>query len=144
MQLLKLQLQVVKIIVVCGCAAHVIGVFLERNGAVISGAGVPGRDKATLFGAGLVGGGALIVRMVNGEAPVANLSQRTIVLIMARGLFVAVKAVGIRGRGLFTLALGARERTNTALADCMALHTVSTFSWGVTATKCAVTSRLGV
>ena len=91
---------------------------------------MPRRDKATLLGAGLVGGGALIVCVVNSEAPAANLPQRTIVLIMVRGLFVAVKAIGIRGRGLFTLALGARERANTILADCTALHTVPTFSWG--------------
>ena len=40
---------------------------------------VPGRDKAMLLGAGLVGGGALIMRVVNGEAPAANLPQGTVV-----------------------------------------------------------------
>ena len=91
---------------------------------------MPGRDKATLLGAGLVGGGALIMCMVNGKAPMADLPQRTIVLIMVRGLFIAVKAVGIRGRGFFAFALGARKRANTALTDCTTFHTVSTFSWG--------------
>ena len=91
---------------------------------------MPGRDKTMLLGAGLVGGGALIVRMINGKAPAADLPQRTVVLVMVRGLFVAVKAIGIRGGGLFTLAFGARKRANTTLADCTALHAVSTFSWG--------------
>ena len=68
--------------------------------------------------------------MVNGKAPMADLPQRTIVLIMVRGLFIAVKAVGIRGRGFFAFALGARKRANTALTDCTTFHTVSTFSWG--------------
>ena len=58
------------------------------------------------------------MRMVNSKAPTANLPQRTIVLIMVRGFFVAVKAVGIGGGGLFALALGARERANATLADC--------------------------
>ena len=97
---------------------------------MVSGTRVPGRDKTTFLGAGLVRGGALIVRMVNGKTPAANLPQRTIVLIMVRGLFVAVKAVRIRGRGLFVFALGAREGANATFTDCTALHAISTFSWG--------------
>ena len=107
--LLELQLQIVKVVVVCGGTAHVVRVFLEGDGTVVSSAGVPRGDKATLLSAGLVRGRALIVRMVDGKTPAANLPQRTIVLIMVRGLFVAVKAVRIRGRGLLAFALGARE-----------------------------------
>ena len=49
---------------------------------------------------------------------------------MVRGLFIAMKTIGIRGRGLLAFALGAREGANAALADCTALHAISTFSWG--------------
>ena len=91
---------------------------------------MPGRDKAALLSAGLVGGGAFIMHVVNGEAPAANLPQRAVVLVMVRGLFIAVKAIRVRGRGLFVFALGARERANTTFADCTALHAVLTFSWG--------------
>ena len=86
MQLLKLQFQVIKIVVVCGGAAHVIRIFLQRDGAIVSGARMPRGDKATLLSAGLVRGGALIVRMIDGKAPMANLPQRTVVLVMVGGL----------------------------------------------------------
>ena len=46
---------------------------MKRNRTVISGARVPRRDKATLLSAGLVGGRALIVRVVDGKTPAANL-----------------------------------------------------------------------
>ena len=54
----------------------------------------------------------------------------TVVLVMVGGLLVAMKAIGIRGRGLFVFALGAREGADATLTDCVALHAVSTFSWG--------------
>ena len=60
----------------------------------------------------------------------ANLPQRRVVLVVVGGLFIVVKAVGIRGRGLLTLVFGARERANTTLAYCTTLHAVPTFSWG--------------
>ena len=91
---------------------------------------MPRRDKAVFLGAGLVGGGALIVRMVNGKAPAANLPQRTVVLVMVGGLLIAMKAVGVRGGRLFALVLGARKGADTVFANCTALYTVSTFSWG--------------
>ena len=49
---------------------------------------------------------------------------------MVGGLLIAMKAIGIRGRGLFVFALGAREGADATLTDCVALHAVSTFSWG--------------
>ena len=91
---------------------------------------MPRGDKAMFLGAGLVGSGALIVRVVNGEAPVANLPQRTVILVMVGGLLVAMKAIGIRGRGLLSFVLDAREGVDVTLADCAALHAILTFSWG--------------
>ena len=82
-----------------------------------------------LLSAGLVGCGALIMCMVNSEAPSANLPQGAVVLVMVRGLLIAMKTVGKVGRGLLMLMLGARERANATLADHMALHAVSAFSW---------------
>ena len=82
-----------------------------------------------LLGAGLVGCGALIMCMVNSKAPSANLPQGAVVLVMVRGLLIAMKTVGKVGRGLLTLVLGARERANVTLADHTALHAVSAFSW---------------
>ena len=90
---------------------------------------MPRRNEATLLSAGLVGSGALIVHVVDGETPAANLPQRTVVLIMVRGLFIAVKTIGIGRRGLLMFAFGAREGADVILVDSMALHAVSTFSW---------------
>ena len=73
MQLLELQLQIVKVVVVYGSTAHVVRVFLEGDRAVVSSAGVPRGDKTTLLSARLVRGGALIMHMVDGKTPAANL-----------------------------------------------------------------------
>ena len=91
---------------------------------------MPRRDKAALLSAGLVGSGALIVCVVDSETPVANLPQGAVILVVVRGLFVAMKTVRVGGRGLLMLALGAREGADVFFADCTALQAVSAFSWG--------------
>ena len=55
---------------------------------------MPRRDKATLLGAGLVGGRTVIMHVVDSKAPAADLPQRTIVLVMVGGLLVAIKTEG--------------------------------------------------
>ena len=78
---------------------------MKGGGAVLACAWVPGRHDAPGEGALVVRRGAVVMRVISGEAPAANLPQRAVVLIVVGGLFVALEAVGEWGRGAGALAL---------------------------------------
>ena len=53
----------------------------------------------------MVGSGTVVVGMVSGETPVANLPKWAVVLVMIRRLLVALETVGEWSRGARVLAL---------------------------------------
>ena len=84
-------------------ATHGIGIVLKRGGAELACAWVPGGHDTPSKGALVVRSTAVVVGMVGGEAPTANLPQRTVVFVVAEGLLVAFEAVrewGGRARAL--------------------------------------------
>ena len=78
---------------------------MKRSGAVLACARVPRRYDAPGEGALVVGGGAVVVGVVSGEAPAANLPKRAVVFVMIGRLLVAFEAVGEWGGRAGTLAL---------------------------------------
>jgi hypothetical protein len=92
MQLLILELVNVSVSVGLS-AAHVIGIVLEGDGAVIPRAGVPGWHKTVPFLALVVRGGALIMRVISSQTPAANLPQWAVIFVVVWGLFITIKAV---------------------------------------------------
>jgi hypothetical protein len=81
MQLLKL---IVLNISVKVCTAHGIGIILVRDWAVLPCTRMPGRDHTFLHDASMMRSGAVIICMVSGKTPVANLPQGTVIFIVVR------------------------------------------------------------
>ena len=76
---------------------------MKGSGAVLACAWVPRGHDAPGEGALVMGSGAVVMGVVSGEAPAANLPQRTIIFVVVRGLFVAFETVrewGGRARAL--------------------------------------------
>ena len=86
-------------------ATHGIGIILEGVGAVLACTGMPRGNDAPGEGTLVVGSGAVIMGVVSGEAPAANLPQGAVVFIMVGGLLIAFETVREWGRGVRTLAL---------------------------------------
>ena len=63
---------------------------MERDGAVIAGAVVPRRNDAPVFDTLMMGGGAVVMRVICGQTPATNLPQGTVAFIMIWGVFVAL------------------------------------------------------
>jgi hypothetical protein len=74
-------------------AVHGIGIVLVGNWAVLAQARVPGGDHTFLHDASMMWSGAVIVRVVSGKTPAADLSQGTIIFIMVGRVLVTFKAV---------------------------------------------------
>ena len=78
---------------------------MKRGGAVLASAWVPRGHDAPGKGALVVGSGAVVVGVVSGETPAANLPEWAVVFIMIGRLFVAFETIGEWGRGARALAL---------------------------------------
>jgi hypothetical protein len=63
---------------------HSIGIVLVRDRAILAQTGMPGRDHIFLHDTSVMRGGAVVMRVVSGEAPVANLPQRTVIFVVVR------------------------------------------------------------
>ena len=77
---------------------------MEGGGAVLACAWVPGRHDAPGEGTLVVRRGAVVVSVISGEAPAANLPKWAVVLVVIGGILIALEAVGEWGRGAGTLA----------------------------------------
>ena len=89
-------------------ATHGIGVILKGSGAELTCTWVPRRNDAPGEGALMVGSGTIVVGMVSGETPVADLPQRAVIFVMIWGLLIAFEAVGEWGGGARAFALVGR------------------------------------
>ena len=61
---------------------HGIGIVLKGSGAELACTWVPGGHNAPGEGALVVRSGAIVMSMIGGKAPAANLPQRAIVFVM--------------------------------------------------------------
>ena len=86
-------------------ATHGIGIVLKGSGAELACAWVPRRNDAPGEGALVVRSSAIVVGMVSGEAPAANLPKWAVVFVMIGRLLVALEAVGEWGGRAGALAL---------------------------------------
>ena len=86
-------------------ATHGIGIILEGSGAVLACAGVPRGNDAPGEGTLMVGNGTVIMGVVSGKAPAANLPQRAVIFVVVWGLLVTFEAVGEWSGGARALAL---------------------------------------
>ena len=84
---------------------HGIGIILEGGGAVLTCTGMPRGNDAPGEGTLVVGSGTVVMGVVSGKAPAANLPQGAVIFIMVGGLLVAFETVREWGRGVRTLAL---------------------------------------
>ena len=87
------------------CTMHSIGIVLEGGGAILACAWVPRGNNAPSKDALVMRSAAVIVGMVSGEAPMANLPQRAVVFVMVGGLLIALETVGEWGGGARALVL---------------------------------------
>jgi hypothetical protein len=108
---------------------HVIRIVLEGDGTMVSRARVPRWHKTVLLPALVVGGGALIVRVISGQTPVTNLPQWAVVFVVVGGLLIAVKAVREWSGGSFALTFLGGEGMDAVLWNGAALFAVSTFAF---------------
>ena len=78
---------------------------MKGGRAVLACAWVPRGHDAPGKGTLVVGSGAVVMGVVSGEAPAANLPQRAVVFVVVGGLLIALEAVGEWGRGARAFAL---------------------------------------
>ena len=78
---------------------------MKGGGAVLAGAWVPRGYDALGEGALVVRSGAVVMGVVSGEAPAANLPKWAVVFVMIGRLLVALEAVGEWGGRAGALAL---------------------------------------
>jgi hypothetical protein len=96
---------------------------------MVSRAGVPGRHEAVPLLALVVRGGALVMRVVSGQTPAANLPQRTVVFVVVGGVFVTVKAVREWSGGFLALTLLSGKVADAVLGNRTTFSTVPTFTF---------------
>jgi hypothetical protein len=88
-------------------AVHGVGIVLVRDWAVLPQTGMPGRNYAFPHDASMVRGGTVVMRMVSSEAPMTDLPQRAVILVVVRRVLIAFKAIregGGRSRPLVLLS----------------------------------------
>ena len=78
---------------------------MKGSGAVLARARMPRRDNAPGEGTLVVGSGTVVVSVVSGEAPSANLPEWAVVLVMIGRLLVALETVGEWSGGARALTL---------------------------------------
>ena len=96
-------------------ATHGIGIILKGSGAELACTWVPRGNDTPGEGALVMRGGTVIVSMVGGEAPAANLPQRAVIFIVVGGLLVTFEAVREWGGGVRALALVSGQVANASL-----------------------------
>ena len=81
---------------------------MKGSGAVLACAWVPREHDTPSGGALVVRGGAVVMGVISGETPSANLPEWAIVFVMVWGLLVTFEAVGewSGGAGAFALMGG--------------------------------------
>jgi hypothetical protein len=121
MQLLKLVIFNVSIEV---SAVYGIRIILERDGAIFFCTRMPGGYYAFMHDASVVRSGTVIVCVVSGETPMADLPQRAVIFIVVGRILIAFEAVweGSRRPGLLTLLT--REEVNASLQYCPTFEAV--------------------
>ena len=77
---------------------------MKGSGAVLACTWVPRRDDTPGEGALVVGSGAVVVSVVSGKTPPANLPQGAIVFVVVGGFLIAFEAIREWGRGARALA----------------------------------------
>ena len=77
---------------------------MKGGGAVLACTWVPRGHDAPGEGALVVGSGAVVVGVISGETPAANLLEWAVVFVMIGRLLVALEAVGEWGGGARALA----------------------------------------
>ena len=123
MQLLKL---VVLNISVEVCTVHGIGIILVRDWAVLPCTRMPGRDHTFLHDTSMMRSGAVIMHVIGGKTPAADLPQGTVILIMVWQVLITFEAIQKGGGGPRLLMLLAREEVNVSLQNCPTLKAVAT------------------
>ena len=98
---------------------------MKGSGAELACTWVPRGHNAPGEGALVVRGGAIIMRVVSGETPTANLPKWAVVLVMIGGLLVALETVGEWGGGARAFALMSGQVANASLWHSVTLKTVS-------------------
>ena len=78
---------------------------MKGSGAVLACAWVPRGHNALGEGALVVGSGAVVMGVISGETPAANLPKWAVVFVMVGRLLVALEAVGEWGGRARALAL---------------------------------------
>ena len=78
---------------------------MKGSRAVLACAWVPRGYDTPGEGTLVMGSGAIVVGVVSGEAPAANLPKWAVVFVMIGRLFVTLEAVGEWGGGARALAL---------------------------------------
>ena len=89
------------ILVIHGSAPQLIRVIFEGDWAMVPNHWVPLGNNASVLDTLIVGGGAIVVSMVNAEAPLAVFPQRAVPLGVIRLLITTLEAV--REGGPFVL-----------------------------------------
>ena len=106
-------------------AAHGIGIVLEGSRAVLACAWVPRGHDAPGESALVVGSGAVVVGVISGKAPAANLPKWAVVFVMIGRLLIALEAVGEWGGRAGALALMRGQIANASLGHSATLEAVS-------------------
>ena len=96
---------------------------------MIASTEVPRGDDTPVFNALVMRGGAVVMRMIRGQAPAANFPQGAVAFVVVWGFFVALQAVGEWSRGSRALTLLARKKTKMFLFDSATFKAVASFSW---------------
>ena len=78
---------------------------MKGGRAELACAWVPRRHDAPGEGALVVRSGAIVVSVVSGKAPAANLPKWAVIFVVVGGLLVAFETVGEWSRGARTLVL---------------------------------------
>jgi hypothetical protein len=71
-------------------------------------------------------GRAIVMHMVSGEAPAANLPQGAVVLVVIRRVLIALEAVWERGGRPEPFTFLTREEANASLWNCPTFEAVAT------------------
>ena len=95
---------------------------------MVAGAEVPGGNNTPIFNALVMRGGAVVMRMICGQAPMADFPQGTVAFIVVQGLFVALQAIWEWGRGSGALTLLARKEANVLSFDSATFEAIPSFS----------------
>jgi hypothetical protein len=112
MQLLKL---VVFDVSIETCTAHSIRIVLMGDWAILAQTRMSGRNHTFLHDAPMMRGGAVIMCMISGKAPMTNLPQGAVIFVVVRRVLITLEAVWEGGERPGLLLLLTREEANVSL-----------------------------